>query len=498
MRFSIIVCFIWSLSSSVMAFTQEDFLRSLEKMGEWQTAYPLALQVAQQKNTYEAWRDVALKYQSFDKDGMAYLRAWQQAHQRKDIEVYKNFMSLRPQAELNIHAIHMIYQLTEKIGSVAAYREFVEQFPGAIEAIDALLKMQRLFFEEVKKENTSDAYDAFVVFFPQAEQAPDAIQASYNLEKQTLEQEIHSLDCRKEGEEKRICEMEAKERIARKLFNDARKAEIESKKSLSENEKMESEARKTRFSLMSARKYDILMNSHLFDETKVLTENLDRDERFAFQNQLLEKQKEIKSAIDDMKTAVVAAIKEQTGILGGKLDTLDNSVKSVEQAIIAHQRHMEEQLATIGQGIEQGNATLKSLQLEQEKVSNGSLWLLGGLLISQASKIAFDVVVSSMVITHQQRTEEQLASINQRIESGNTTTSVLSLGSSLVNLIRDNNNSSNTNSFDIGLNRSFAMPRKGTIIKSFCGLGGTVACLGFPISCPVIRVASVVCNMLPF
>jgi len=465
MKFYLIICFLLSLSSSAVAFTEEGLLRSLEKMGEWQTAYPLALKLAQQKNSYEGWRDVALKYQQFDKDGGAYLQAWQQVYRRGDIESFKNFMSIRPQAELNLHAIHVIYQLTEKVGTTTAYREFIEQFPGAIQSIDALLKMQRLFFEEVKKENTVDAYDAFVVFFPHSEQAAEAIQAGYDLEKQSLEREIRSLDCKKEGEEKRLCETEAKERIARTLFNDARMAEKEANQSVSEIEEVEFAARKTRFSLKSARKYGMLMNTNLFNDTKVFTEMLDRDERLAFQNQLVKKQDEIKSAIDDMKNAVVAAIKEQTEILGGKLDTLDKSIKSVEQAIVTHHQQMDAQLSKINQSIEQGNATLTELQLESEDIPNGSLWSLGNFMIAQTSKVALDLVAP--------------AAVAGLIQSNHSNTPVINLGK-------------------IGLSRSFAIPRRGGILKSLCGVGATVGCLALPIFCPVIGIASTVCRMLPF
>lgn len=300
MRLILVICFICSLSSQVLAFSQEDFLRSLEKMGEWETAYPLALQLAQQKNSYEAWRDVALKYQQFDKDGVAYLKAWQQAYQRGDIESYKNFLSIRPQAELNLHAIHAIYQLTEKLGSTAAYKDFIEQFPGSVQAIDALMKLQTLFYEEVKKENTIDSYEAFAVFFPRAQQAPEAIQAAYDLEKQAIEQKIRNMDCQKEGVEKRTCESTVRDEIeetARTLYNEARKAEREVNEPVAE-ETAEIKARTTLLSLKSARKYGLLINSDLFNKTKTLTEMLDREERKDFENQLLKKQEEVKRAND--------------------------------------------------------------------------------------------------------------------------------------------------------------------------------------------------------
>ena len=472
MRFYLIICFLFSLSPSVIAFTQEDILGSLEKMGEWQTAYPLALQLAQQKNSYEAWRDVALKYQQFDKDGVAYLQAWQRAYQRGDIESIKNFMSLRPQAELNLHAIHVIYQLTEKVGTTTAYREFVEQFPGAIQSIDALLKMQRLFFEEVKQENTTDAYDAFVVFFPYAEQTPSAIQESYNLEKQAIEQQIRTLDCRKEGEEKRLCETAAKDRIARQLLNEARMAEIEANKPVSENDK-ESEARKIRFSLVSARKYSVLLNSSLFNDTQVLTEKLDRDERLAFQNQLLKKQDEVKQAIDDMKIAVVAAIKEQTEILGGKLDTLDKSIKSIEQAIIAHHQQMEAQLSKINQSIERGNATLAELQLKQTNTMNGSIWSLASLFVTQSEQIENKLAT----------TDEKAAEVKQ-----------------LLNELKQTHKP--TNFEKIGFKKVFfpilAVTRTVALVCSIIQVGDEVICDLYAPACSVVQVAKLVCRVLPF
>lgn len=470
MRLILIICFICSLSTPVQAFNQDDFLRSLEKMGEWETAYPLALQLAQQRNTYEAWRDVALKYQQFDKEGVAYLKAWQQAHQRNDIESYKNFLSIRPQAELNLHAIHTIYQLTEKLGTTTAYRDFVEQFPGSIQAIDALMKLQNLFYEEVKKENTIDAYEAFAVFFPRAPQTPAAIQAAYDLEKQALEQEVRSLDCKKEGEEKRICETEAKERIARRLFNDARVAEKDADKSI-EGEKAEIEARKMRLSLQSARKYSILGNTDLFKETKVFTEMLDREERKAFENQLFKKQDEVKQAIDDMKVAVVAAIKEQTQILGGKLDTLDNSLKSIEHAIATHQQHMEAQLAKINQAVEQGNATLEKLQLSRTGIINGSIWSLASALLSNRDQI-----------------EDQLTEHRNEIKQ-------------MFEELKQNHKPANFEK--IGFKKVFLPAIFGITggVRFVCRIvriGGDTICTIQPPICPAIRIAGLVCSVLPF
>lgn len=470
MRLILIICFICSLSSQVQAFSQEDFLRSLEKMGEWETAYHLAVKLAEQKNSYEAWRDVALKYQQFDKDGVAYLKAWQQAYQRGDIESYKNFLSIRPQAELNLHAIHAIYQLTEKLGSTAAYKDFIEQFPGSVQAIDALMKLQTLFYEEVKKENTIDSYEAFAVFFPRAQQAPAAIQAAYDLEKQAIEQEIRSIDCRKEGEEKRICETEAKNRMARKLFNEARVAEKEAQKTV-EGEKAEIEARKMRFSLQSARKYSILGNSDLFKETEVFTEMLDREERFVFQNQLLKKQDEITKAIDDMKTAVVAAIKEQTAILGGKLDTLDNSLKSIEQTLVAHQKRMEEQVAKINQSIERGNATLENLQLSQGGVINGSVWSLASIFVSNRDQI------TSRLTDHQDEVKQLLDELAQTHKP--------------VNFEK------------IGFKKVF-LPAifgiTGTVrlVCRIARMGSEPICTIYPPICSAVKIAALVCRVFPF
>jgi prefoldin subunit 5 len=197
----------------------------------------------------------------------------------------------------------------------------------------------------------------------------------------------------------------------------------------------------------------------------VLTEKLDRDERLAFQNQLLKKQDEVKHAIDDMKIAVVAAIKEQTEILGGKLDTLDKSIKSVEQAIIAHHQQMEAQLSKIHQSIERGNATLAELQLEQGDVPNGSLWSLGEFLVSQTAKITLGSVTPIAVAG--------------LIEQNGSSLSAKDIG-------------------NIGLTRSFNLPRKGIILKSVCGIGATAGCVALPIFCPIIGIAGTICRMLPF
>jgi len=67
------------LAPPAWSLTDEDIVQSLEALGQWKMAYPLAIQLAQQQNTYAAWRQVTTQYAQFDTSGRAYLQTWQQA-----------------------------------------------------------------------------------------------------------------------------------------------------------------------------------------------------------------------------------------------------------------------------------------------------------------------------------------------------------------------------------------------------------------------------------
>jgi hypothetical protein len=108
---------------------------------------------------------------------------------------------------------------------------------------------------------------------------------------------------------------------------------------------------------------------------------------------------------------------------------------------------------------------LAELQLKQGDVPNGSLWSLGGFLVSQTAKIALGSVAPTAVAG--------------LIEQNGSSLSAKDIG-------------------NIGLTRSFSLPRKGIILKSVCGIGATAGCIALPIFCPIIGIAGTICRMLPF
>lgn len=164
-----------------------DYEKIVQGLGESQEAYPFAYQLAIQQNSYTAWRKVAAQYAH--SDDKAFIQAWKKAKEINNEATYKDFLTIRPNALLNLQAIHAIFELTKASNSIANYRQFMESFPNAVESIEALLKIQQLAFERAKQANVPLIYDTFVRTFPGATQIPEAIELAFQAEKRILEKE---------------------------------------------------------------------------------------------------------------------------------------------------------------------------------------------------------------------------------------------------------------------------------------------------------------------
>ena len=130
-----------------------------------------------------------------------------------------------------------------------------------MEAAAALLRVHELSFARARQLDEPETYDAFVALFPDARQVPKAIEAAYRAEKRSIEAEseggLFDLRARFYADEHRA-------RIARRLFNEARRAEKAGRR------------------LTADRKYRLL-ELPLFADSEAVTEHLDRDERLAWQ-----------------------------------------------------------------------------------------------------------------------------------------------------------------------------------------------------------------------
>jgi len=89
----------------VHAIKDAEIVQGLETLGEWEAAYPLACQLAEKQDNYQAWRDIAKKYAEFDANNTAYLQAWQQVQLIDSQKAYQeDFFTLKPDSAFNVNA----------------------------------------------------------------------------------------------------------------------------------------------------------------------------------------------------------------------------------------------------------------------------------------------------------------------------------------------------------------------------------------------------------
>lgn len=320
-----IICLLICLSPPAWSITYIEIVQGLEALGDLEAAYPLAYQLAQKQNTYQAWRNVAIKYAKFDIDDKAYLQAWQQAYAINQEAIYRDFMKIRPQSQFNNHAIHALFKLLKASENIEDYHRFMTEFPNVVESIEALLKTYELAFQRAKAANNPSVFDAFIITFPDAKQIPEAIELAFQAEKQIIEKKLS-----------KVTNYEQREYIARRLFNEARVAEKQHK------------------SLVAARKYRLL-NSEIFIETKVFTELLDREERFAYQQIIQAQQAKIAKSINDMQEAVVETFETRIQHLEkALLNQLQFQGQRLETIIATHNKLLSQQLNTVNKNLQQG------------------------------------------------------------------------------------------------------------------------------------------------
>lgn len=309
----------------VWSITDKEIVQALESLQDWEAAYPLAYQVAQEENTYQSWRHLAKKYASFDTHQRAYLQAWQHAYHLNQEAIFRDFLTINPDSPFNRYAIHALFKIIKASKDIEKYQAFIQEFPNVIESIEALLKTHEITFQRAKEVNEPLVYDAFVETFYGAKQIPQAIELAFQAEKARVETDISQTKS-----------YEEREYIARRLFNEARIAE------------------KAQNSLVATRKYRLL-NLKLFIETKVFTELLDREERLAYQKLMLKKQAETTESIQEMREAVIESLKVETKELGDKI-TLELQVqgKNLEEIIAEQNRLLTEKLDTVNKNLGQG------------------------------------------------------------------------------------------------------------------------------------------------
>ncbi len=343
-----IMILLMSLTTVTWSITDEEIVQGLEALGDWEAAYPLAYQLAQQKNTYQGWRDMVIKYTPLDNTiEQAYLQLWQHAYTLNQEAIYRDFLTVKPQSPLNRYAIHALFQLVQASEDINQYQKFIEEFPDVVESIEALMKSHEIAFNRAKKANDPLVFDAFVLTFHGAKQIPQAIELAFQTEKQWVETELRY-----------VTNYEQREYIARRLYNEARIAE------------------KEHDSLMAARKYRLL-NLKLFIDTQVFTELLDREERLAYRKLMETKQDEILQSINSMQEAMVETFQIQVQHLQESVVTeLQNQGLRLENTLTTYNILMQ-------QGIEKINA---NLEITNKNLQQG---YLGGVGADVAQLVPF-------------------------------------------------------------------------------------------------------------
>ncbi|KHD09006.1 hypothetical protein PN36_00215 [Candidatus Thiomargarita nelsonii] len=315
------------LSSPAWSIDHEKIVQGLEALGEYDAAYPFAYQIAQQKNTYSVWRDVAAKYANSDTKGKAFLQAWRQAQALNQESTYKDFLKIRPNALLNIQAIHAIFELIKASHTMTDYVRFMKDFPDAIESVEALLKIQGLAFERAKKAHEALVYDAFVTTFPGAKQIPEAIDLAFQAEQQLIEKEVKGWE--EDFKKNYIGTTPVDTFIGWMLEDKARDLVNEAELAFRRNN-----------DLVAVRQYRLL-RLEIFKQTETVTEELRQKSTREYEQWLESQQAAIDNSLNEMKYSLIKAIQWQTQHL--KAPIVDQSQKLDE--VIANYNRFVAQLA---------------------------------------------------------------------------------------------------------------------------------------------------------
>lgn len=306
------------LTTTAQAITDEEIVTGLEALGDLEAAWPLALNLAQQRNDYGTWRKLAEKYAKYDPDDQAYVTAWNAAREVDTVMVYQDFLSLRQPSPYNALAVHRIFELKQELDTIQGYLDFIKAFPNSVEAVAAMLRIHEIAFDRAKEADSPEVYDAFVKTFPEAKQAPQAIELAFQAELRALKEEtepgLFDLAARFYSDEHR-------ERIARRVYNEGRVTE------------------QAKDELVMDRKYRLL-GEELFRDTETFTAMLDRDERLAHQQRMAEHQQRIQGGLETLREAVVSELQLQ----GERL----------EAAILEHNRRIKRQFTQVYSDMDQG------------------------------------------------------------------------------------------------------------------------------------------------
>lgn len=369
----LLIAFLISPPTWSLDYDYDKIVQGFEELGEHDAAYPFAYDMARQQNTYQAWRDVAAKYTNID--SKAFMQAWKHADEQKDKSTYEDFLKIRPNSRLNLHAIHAIFELTKNLNTIADYQRFMEEFPDTVESVVALLEIHKLAFERAKQDGNSLTYDAFVTTFPGAKKIPDAIDFAYKAEEKEIKTELKALeeDLRKNYKGKGKGTYFYK---GRPLVESCVELIIDNKADYLLNEAKKSSEKNNK--LKAARKYSLL-ELEIFKSTETVTKNSPPKG----ENKQLKKKKdtEIEDRISDIKSSLVKTFERQMLPMKSTIVTV---TQKLEDMIDTRNSFLKQQLDQIKQSAENCDTSFeRSLTMPYES---------GPSLISYELKIIKDAL----------------------------------------------------------------------------------------------------------
>jgi TolA-binding protein len=339
--------------TNVYGFSDQELVISLESLGEWEEAYRYANDSALKTNNYELWRYIASKPEYLPieekRHHQSYWKAWHFVSKINTQEAYEDFILIRPTLQANLLAVAAIFELVKKQNTPQAYLDFIDKFPNTIEAIDALLQLQHLAFEDAKQKNTITSYQKFLSAFPEATQTKEATDLLKTIFKKEVDDKLATLKTTSEIED-----------YARELYTTALTFEKNSNSIL-----------------IASCHYDVLTELMPFRKTETLIELYKRKELLNFQNLLLAKLDDIKKGQEELKTALVEAIREQGREIKGEIKELSELTKQ-------HHEQMKSQLQQISDGLEKEGSIIGGLSVMNTLVStSANLWGMTNLIPTQ-------------------------------------------------------------------------------------------------------------------
>lgn len=299
---------------------------------EYAMAWAERQSALQPETAYAAWRAVAVTFAEQDTALLAYDRLWQIALEKHQDAFYQDFYQVRQDTGIYRNfAVFKRYQLAKTENTLAAYRKIMEDHPDSVEALQALLKIQELAFQNVQRQQLPELYDRFIVTFPTAGQVMQAKNEAYSLKQQQLQEKITAASYQQYN------------RLARELYNEARLAE---RKAL--NETLENQQRQLA-QLTAERNYGLL--EELFLGSEALSEHLSEKDTQNYRQAVMDYQQK-HLALTTQQLALSQETQQTLKTIQQELVNINQNLTGMATTL----ENLSAQVATINENLEQQSA----------------------------------------------------------------------------------------------------------------------------------------------